>query len=179
MDSGGKWLWRKQSSFFEFPPFLTVLNREPAVVAKSTFTADFRETLDHARRYMSEEILTSWWYWPDRTDISQISPAPTKPTVFAHRAILITLPWHYLDPQTLLCGTDNIPQNIVHVHIKCYGTANELCSAAMASYSGPHHTKIIIRFRSWNCWQIDVDPVLFTLLQPEMPTDGVWIGRCD
>jgi hypothetical protein len=45
------------------------------------------------------------------------------------------------------------------------------------------HTKLSIRFQPWNCWglcsEIDVGPPLFTLLRPEMPTDGVWTGWCD
>ena len=36
-------------------------------------------------------------------------------------------------------------------------------------------------FQPWNCWglcwEIDAGPPLFTVLQPEMPTDGVWTGR--
>jgi hypothetical protein len=39
-------------------------------------------------------------------------------------------------------------------------------------------------FQPWNCWVLcseieDVGPSLFTLSQPEMPTDGVWIDWCD
>ena len=34
-------------------------------------------------------------------------------------------------------------------------------------------------FEPWDCWGLDSGPPLFTLLQPEMPTDGVWIGWCD
>ena len=47
----------------------------------------------------------------------------------------------------------------------------------------PDHTKVPVRFQPWNgwglCWEIDVGQPLFTLLQLEMPTDDVWIGRCD
>ena len=45
------------------------------------------------------------------------------------------------------------------------------------------HTKFSVQFQPWNCWRlcsgIDVGPPPFTLLQPEMPTDGVWTGQCD
>ena len=41
----------------------------------------------------------------------------------------------------------------------------------------PNHTKLFIRFEPWNCWgfcwEIDDGSPLFSLLQPEMPTDGV------
>ena len=45
--------------------------------------------------------------------------------------------------------------------------------------SCPHHTKLTIQFELWNCsglWgEIDVGSPLFTLLQLEMPTNGVTI----
>ena len=45
------------------------------------------------------------------------------------------------------------------------------------------HTKLSVQFQPWNCWGscwgIDVGPPLFTLLQPEMWTDGLWTGWCD
>ena len=51
------------------------------------------------------------------------------------------------------------------------------------SVSFPDHLKLSVRFQPWNCWgpcsNIDVDPPLFTLLQQEMPTDGVITGWCD
>lgn len=47
----------------------------------------------------------------------------------------------------------------------------------------PDHTKIYVRLQLWNfwklCWDIDVGPPLFTLFQPGMPTDSVWIGQCE
>ena len=49
--------------------------------------------------------------------------------------------------------------------------------------SDPDHTKVSVRFQPWSCWglrsELDVSPPLFTLLQSEMPTDGVWAGWCD
>ena len=43
--------------------------------------------------------------------------------------------------------------------------------------------QLSVQFQPWNCWglcsEIDVGPPLFTLLQTEMLTDGVWTGRCD
>ena len=49
--------------------------------------------------------------------------------------------------------------------------------------SCPKHTKLSIRFKPWNFWglcsRIDVGPPVFTLLQHEMPTDGVWTDQCD
>jgi hypothetical protein len=49
--------------------------------------------------------------------------------------------------------------------------------------SCPDHTKLSVWFQLWNCWglcsDLDVGAPLFTLLQLEMPTDGVSTGRCD
>ena len=50
--------------------------------------------------------------------------------------------------------------------------------------SSTHHTPVTpnfsVWFHLWNCWGLcwerDARPPLFTLLQPEMLTDGVWIG---
>ena len=50
------------------------------------------------------------------------------------------------------------------------------------SLSCPNHTKLPVRFQPWNCWglcsKLDVGPLLFTLLQSEMLTDGAWSGWC-
>jgi hypothetical protein len=47
----------------------------------------------------------------------------------------------------------------------------------------PHHTNVSVQFQPWNCWglwwKIDLGPLLFTLLQPERPKDGVISGMCD
>ena len=49
--------------------------------------------------------------------------------------------------------------------------------------SRPDHTKLFVQSWPWDCWglcwEIDVGPPLFTLLQPELPTNGVRIGCCD
>ena len=45
--------------------------------------------------------------------------------------------------------------------------------------SCPNRTKIFVRSQLWNCWDMDVGAPFYTLLQPEMPTDGVGTGRCD
>jgi hypothetical protein len=49
--------------------------------------------------------------------------------------------------------------------------------------SCPDHTKLSVWLQLWNCWglcfNLDVGRPLFTLLQTEMPTDGVSTGRCD
>ena len=49
--------------------------------------------------------------------------------------------------------------------------------------SCPDHTKIIIRVQPWRCWgvcwEIDVGPLLFTLLRLEMTMCGVWTDQCD
>ena len=45
--------------------------------------------------------------------------------------------------------------------------------------SCPHHTKLSVQFEPWICWgfswEIDVGSPLFTLLQLDMPTNGVTI----
>ena len=44
----------------------------------------------------------------------------------------------------------------------------------------PNHTKLCIWCQPRNCWglcwETNADPPLFTLLQSEMPMDGVWTG---
>ena len=49
--------------------------------------------------------------------------------------------------------------------------------------SGPDHTKLSVWILSWNCWGLcwgtNVGPSFFTLLQPEILTDGATSGRCD
>ena len=58
-----------------------------------------------------------------------------------------------------------------------------LGATGVMSPTSPDHTKFSFGFQPWNCWglcsNIDVGPPLFTLLQPEMPTDGVWTSWCD
>ena len=56
-------------------------------------------------------------------------------------------------------------------------------SADLRGSLGPDHTKLLVRFQLQNCWKLctktNVDPPLFTLSQPEMPTDDVKNGRCN
>jgi hypothetical protein len=68
-------------------------------------------------------------------------------------------------------------QWLANTLIKTHSWSNQQCN------SYPDHTNTSVRFRPWNhlglCWEIDVGPPLFTLLQPEMPADGAIRSRYD
>ena len=70
-------------------------------------------------------------------------------------------------------------------HTITAGDANGWCYnwLVRSASHAPITPNFFIRFQLWNCWglclQLDVAPPLFTLLQPEMPTDGVITGWCD
>ena len=61
-----------------------------------------------------------------------------------------------------------------HLYIFFTHTTKPLC---------PDHTKVSVWFQLWNCWrlcwEIDVGPSLFTLIQPKMFADGARSGWCD
>ena len=86
---------------------------------------------------------------------------------------------------TMFCGTESIPQKNpwYFPHPVWMWEMSENILWNTFSPTCPDQTKLSIQFQLWNCFGlclgIDVGPPLFTLLQPEMPTDGVWTGRCD
>ena len=61
----------------------------------------------------------------------------------------------------------------------CWGVTKH-CMMSHGLVSCPNHTNFSVRFHPRNCWElcweIDVNPSLFTLLQSEMPMDGAISG---
>ena len=75
---------------------------------------------------------------------------------------------------------------LVHHFSQCYSRRCRRMVSEVADVISPScsdHTKLSVRIQPWNCWglcsEIGVGPPLFTMLQPEMLTDGVKSGRCD
>ena len=65
---------------------------------------------------------------------------------------------------------------VVHHNISC-------CPGTGWTGWCPNDTKLFVCFQLGNCWglcwEIDVGPLLFTLLQPEMLKDDAISGQCD
>ena len=128
------------------------------------------------RLYYDGDVLFIFLHWENRSQ----NPHATRGMCRGQ----ITLATQCLDPSKLAivsCGPSCTCACRVHVPGP-YG-ASELSIARLPFSSCPDHTKIAVRFRPWTCWglcwEIDVGPPLFILLQPEMSTDGgVSSGWC-
>ena len=97
---------------------------------------------------------------------------------------LINLRYILMDSSKMIGDFHEVSMNINRLFFKLN---RFICNLAVGSPHSLSQTpitpKISIQFQPWNwwglCWELDVGPPLFTLLQPEMPTDGVWTSWCD